>query len=136
MVVRVEETCDASFSAFVKESQKEVLFRPLTMIIHYYILQHRILLEDLHSIIPLSVLYCLLVLKKTNESATLGSMFLLYLRFFSQEDNLLLTSIRGNDYPFSAFCQSIMNATHISIDLQSPSAIRHLRVFFQFENQF
>lgn len=130
MAVRVEATCDGSFSSFLRESQKDVLFRPLYAVIHYYLLQNRVLLDDLHSLIPLSVLYCLLVLKKPNEPSTLGSVFLLYLRFFSQEGNLLPASARGNDYPFSAFCSSVATATHIPMDLESPSAIRRLRVVF------
>ncbi|KAK8823661.1 hypothetical protein WA577_002580, partial [Blastocystis sp. JDR] len=127
LVVRVEATCDGSFSSFLQESQKDVLFRPLYAVIHYYLLQNRVVLDDLHFLIPLSVLYCLLVLRKPNESSTLGSAFLLYLRFFSQEGNLLPASARGNNYPFSAFCSSVATATHISMDLESPSAIRRLR---------
>ncbi len=129
-MVRVEATCDGSFSSFLQESQKDVLFRPLYAVIHYYLLQNRVVLDDLHFLIPLSVLYCLLVLRKPNESSTLGSAFLLYLRFFSQEGNLLPASARGNNYPFSAFCSSVATATHISMDLESPSAIRRLRVVF------
>lgn len=128
MHVSVETEGDDAFSRFLKERKQLIHFHPLCSVIKYYLTQNRVEGDDRFScLIPLSVLYCLTVLRHDDAACSLGDLLQAYLQFFGNDGNL--TPSRGNsEYSFLDYCNTALRETHISLDLKTSVSIRYLHV--------
>lgn len=128
MHVSVETEGDDAFSRFLKERKQLIHFHPLCSVVKYYLMQNRVEGDDRFScLIPLSVLFCLTVLRHDDAACSLGDLLQVYLQFFGNDGNL--TPSRGkSEYSFLDYCNTALRETHISLDLKTSASIRYLHV--------
>lgn len=124
----METEGDDAFSRFLKDRKQLIHFHPLCSVIKYYLTQNRVEGDDRYScLIPLSVLFCLTVLRHDDAACSLGDLLQAYLQFFGNDGNL--TPSRGkSEYSFLDYCNTALRETHISLDLKTSASIRCLHV--------
>ena len=124
----METEGDDAFSRFLKDQKQLIPFHPLYSVIKYYLTQNRVESDDKYScLIPLSVLYCLTILRHDDAVCLLGDLFQTYLQFFGNDGHM--TPSRGkNEYTFLDYCSLALRETHISLDLKTSVSIRYLHV--------
>ena len=103
-------------------------FYPLYCVIKYYLAQNKVDGDDKYNcLIPLTVLYCLTVLKEDDASCVVGDLLQVYLQFFGNDGNLTPSHAKS-EYTFLDYCDTVLRETHISLDLSTSVSIRYLHV--------